>query len=211
MTFNKKNGNVKKNGFSETAFVESYGKTEAVNGGGMPGGYYGGDAVGATVAADGNLPNVGSTLGVTDLPGGGGGIIENFQHTMAADTFVSNLTGEVIQPVVGWLVCIKGPNKGREFRIHSDYNYVGSLSGDIVIAGDTKISRERHMTIAYDSEQRKFFLSPASGANMIRLNDNPLLESRPLNSYDRIRTGDSVFLFIAFCGEKFGWDDVING
>src|SRR5262249_26846325 len=30
-----------------------------------------------------------------------------------------------ISPVVGWLVCVEGPDKGRDFRIHSEKNFIG--------------------------------------------------------------------------------------
>lgn len=30
-----------------------------------------------------------------------------------------------IDPVVGWLVCISGAEKGRDYRIHSDNNFIG--------------------------------------------------------------------------------------
>ena len=30
-----------------------------------------------------------------------------------------------LDPVVGWLVCIAGPDKGRDYRIHSERNFLG--------------------------------------------------------------------------------------
>lgn len=134
--------------------------------------------------------------------------VDNFGKTEAANVIV-NTGGESVLPVVGWLVCIKGSNIGKEFRIHSDYNYLGSSSGDIVIPGDKKISREKHMIITYDPMDRKFYVATASGANIIRLNNKALVGGgAELNNYDVISTGDSSFMFIGFCGEKFGWDDV---
>ena len=41
-----------------------------------------------------------------------------------------------IDPVCGWLVCVEGPDKGRDFRIKTERNFIGrSTSMDIVISG----------------------------------------------------------------------------
>ena len=117
---------------------------------------------------------------------------------------------ERIQPVVGWLVCIKGANIGREYRIHSDNNYVGRATGDIIITGDDKISREHHMVVIYDPEERTFSVRPDSGGHIVRLNDKRISGEEPLNNYDIIRTGDTSLMFIAFCGQQFVWEDVNN-
>ncbi|WP_424766536.1 hypothetical protein [Paenibacillus sp. sgz302251] len=31
-----------------------------------------------------------------------------------------------IDPVVGWLVCVEGPHKGNDFRLHSERNLLAS-------------------------------------------------------------------------------------
>ncbi len=137
--------------------------------------------------------------------------IQSFSFTEPADV-IQKTDGETVQPVVGWLVCIKGPNIGKEYRIHSDYNYVGSSKGDIIIQGDPKISHERHMLVTYDPENRSFYVSPAAGANIVRLNDKGLIGGgEQLKNYDIIRTGDTSLLFIGLCGPEFGWEDVSNG
>src|SRR5690242_13732720 len=28
-------------------------------------------------------------------------------------------------PVVGWLVCVEGPDRGKDYRLHSEKNFVG--------------------------------------------------------------------------------------
>lgn len=41
-----------------------------------------------------------------------------------------------VRPVVGWLVCIEGPDRGRSYEIHKENNYLGrSVQMDIYIAG----------------------------------------------------------------------------
>lgn len=202
---NKKNSKGSSN--NTPASYEGYGKTEPVTNGEAGGMFFGNsgmDPISKTVpATDPILFN--SPEPVPDP-----GVIEPFGVTSPAN-FIQMDNGTVVQPVVGWLVCIKGVNLGKEYRLHSDYNYVGSVSGDIVIQGDPKISRERHMVIMYDPENRTFAVSPAAGANIVRLNDKGLVgTAAELKNYDVIRTGDSSFMFIGFCGEKFGWEQVTD-
>ena len=112
-------------------------------------------------------------------------------------------------PVVGWLICVKGPEKGREYRIHEGYNYAGSETGDLILRGDPKISPERHFAITYLPRKRRYFISPDAGISLLSLNGEELLanERKELQNYDRIEVGDSGFLFLALCGERFGWED----
>ena len=34
------------------------------------------------------------------------------------------------EPVVGWLVCIEGPMRGVDFRLHDGYNFIGREEGE---------------------------------------------------------------------------------
>ena len=33
---------------------------------------------------------------------------------------------EVLKPVTGWLVCLEGPSRGRDYRIIAEKNFMGS-------------------------------------------------------------------------------------
>ena len=209
--FNKKNSKVG-NTVGNT-FADGFGKTENFDS--SPSGLYGSVPGATEPLPGGGVPgldvNIGPTIPSTvnlDNDGPFRPKVESFGKTEAANVILNN-SGEKVLPVVGWLVCIKGANVGKEFRIHSDYNYVGSEKGDIVIPSDNKISRENHMIVTFDPQDRKFYVSTASGANIIRLNDKALIGGgAELKNYDVIRTGDSAFMFIGFCSEQFGWDDV---
>jgi hypothetical protein len=114
-----------------------------------------------------------------------------------------------IDPVVGWLVCTSGKDRGKDYRIHADNNYIGRNSGmDICISGDETISRENHAIISYDSREKLFYLAPGSGRAIIRHNNKPALMATELNAYDNIELGNTKLLFIPFCGEKFDWLDI---
>lgn len=112
-------------------------------------------------------------------------------------------------PVVGWLVCIDGPNRGKDYRIHPENNFLGrSENMDIYIEGDTCVSRDRQLTIAYVSETRSFYVGGAgNGKNIVKLNNLPLMDMRELHAYDVITVGSTKLMFVPFCGERFGWDE----
>ena len=115
--------------------------------------------------------------------------------------------GGGINPVVGWLVCIKGTNKGRDYRLHSDRNKIGRAPNmDICIEGDETISREDHCQIAFSPRSKTFNLIPGSGRNLIYLNDKDVFAATELAAYDKIDLGESSFMFIPFCGDRFQWD-----
>jgi len=113
-----------------------------------------------------------------------------------------------IHPVVGWLVCIEGPDQGRDFRIRSERNHIGRAAElDIAIAGDDRISRQSHAGISYNPKKHRFSLAPGSGNGLTYLNDNEVLMPETLNAYDMIELGVSKLLFIPFCGARFSWQD----
>lgn len=111
-----------------------------------------------------------------------------------------------IDPVVGWLVCIEGPDKGTDYRLHADNNYIGrDPSMDVCIAGDDTVTRERHALVTYDYETETFYIAPTGGKKNPRLNGKPVLTALELAPYDRIQLGETVLLFVPFCSEQFSW------
>lgn len=111
-----------------------------------------------------------------------------------------------VDPVVGWLVCVGGPDRGRDYRIRSQMNFIGRDSSmDICIPSDEKISREKHAVLTYDPRKRTFKLAPAEGRNLTYLNEEAVDTSVPLKAYDKIEIGVSTLMFVPFCGEAFQW------
>lgn len=111
-----------------------------------------------------------------------------------------------IDPVTGWLVNIRGPEKGQDYKIHSDNNYIGrSENMDICIRGDQTISRERHAIIAYDTREKLFYFAPGDGRSINRVNGKAVLNMVLLNPYDEIEIGCTKLVFVPFCGERFEW------
>ena len=71
--------------------------------------------------------------------------------------------------------------------------------------GDNSISRENHAAIAYDPEQRKFYLGHGGKANLVRLNNRPVLSTEELENGNLIRIGETTIRFVALCGSGFDW------
>lgn len=130
---------------------------------------------------------------------------ESYAPTMPVNYQKDSNTGAEL-PVTGWLVCIEGASKGHDYRIHEEYNYIGRSSKmDICIQGDPTVSRENHAIIAYDSQEQLFYFAPVSGGSIVRVNGRAVLGNVELKAYDKLTIGQSSFLFIPFCGEKFVW------
>lgn len=138
------------------------------------------------------------------------GIGQNNDHHNVTEPVRINVPGATTktQPLTGWLVCVDGPEKGKDYRIHEEYNYIGrSPAMDVCIANDGSISWERHAIIAYDRRSRKFFFAPFGGGSIVRVNDMPVMGNMELNAGDKIEIGRSTFVFVPFCGESFQWED----
>ena len=112
-----------------------------------------------------------------------------------------------MDPVVGWLVCIEGKDKGRDYRLHSERNFVGrSNSMDVAIQGDETISRENHAIVTFNPKNKKFKLAPGDSRGLVYLNDDDVDMPMPLNAYDVIEIGETKLKFVPFCGDEHQWD-----
>ena len=111
------------------------------------------------------------------------------------------------EPVAGWLVCIDGPEKGKDYRIFCRVNTIGrSKSMDICI-NDPTVSRDKNARISYDPRNNDFHLFPAESSNTIYLNDRAVYVPTQLSAYDQIEFGKSKMLFIPLCGDRFHWNN----
>lgn len=114
-----------------------------------------------------------------------------------------------IDPVVGWLVCIAGNDRGADFRIHPEKNTIGRSEGnDIRIAKDQTVSRENHATIVYDPKKKNFRILAGGGRGLVYVNDEVIDFSSPLKANDIIELGETKLMFVPLCGEHFDWDQV---
>lgn len=113
-----------------------------------------------------------------------------------------------LDPVVGWLVCIEGPEKGKDYRIWAKINSIGrSERMDICIRKDRTISKENHARLAYDPKHNVFRILPDENTNNIYVNDEPVYSPIKINAYDIIELGKSKVLFLPLCSSRFTWED----
>ena len=112
-------------------------------------------------------------------------------------------------PVVGWLVIVEGPGKGRAVQLGYGSNSLGRGATDRVKLdfGDDQISRNGHAVVAYDPRGRKFYVQHGGGTNLTYLGDKPVLTPAELPPQGRIRIGNTVLQFVPFCGTEFDWQD----
>ena len=115
--------------------------------------------------------------------------------------------GTMSDPPVGWVVVIKGPEKGRVGTLRSGVSFIGRGRENRVSLGpgDNQISELRHCAIVYDDENRKFHVQHVDGKNLTYIGDEPILSPRVLEPFTRVRLGRTVLSFVPFCGPEFSW------
>lgn len=107
---------------------------------------------------------------------------------------------------VGWLVCYSGTETGREFRLHSGSNVIsGKQKADVLLDKDELVAPYIHAIIEYDNATRLFTIKPVDAKRPTIYNGTQITEETPLSSYDWLCFGQTCFVFIALCGERFGW------
>ncbi len=112
------------------------------------------------------------------------------------------------EPVVGWLVCVKGPAFGQSFNVYCGRNSIGrSATNRIVIPNDNHISREKHAYVLYEPKKRDFWLQPGDSNSLVYFNGDVVMSPAKLDYYSEIDIGESRFLLIPLCCESFSWED----
>ena len=121
--------------------------------------------------------------------------------------YYNNLIG--VEPVVGWLVCIRGEYFGDYFRLKSGRNFIGRGSDmDIILNVDRKVSRSRHAVIIYEPHSRTFYVQTGDGRELFYLNGKVVLDTTVLKANDVLTVGGTDLMFIPCCTEKFSWEDI---
>jgi hypothetical protein len=109
-----------------------------------------------------------------------------------------------IDPPVGWLVCIDGPDRGMDYKIRSENNSIGrSETMRICIDGDATIARENHAFVSYDPESNTYNVLPGNARGLVYLNRGPVYAPTTLRPFDEIKLGNTTLLFVPLCG-NFG-------
>lgn len=113
-----------------------------------------------------------------------------------------------IDPAVGFVICVSGPHKGADFKLHSGRNFLGrAASMDVSLSDDETVSRENHALISYDARHNAFALSPGLGRGITYRNEAQVEAAVELQAYDVIEAGKSRLIFLPFCCDRFKWDE----
>lgn len=108
-------------------------------------------------------------------------------------------------PVVGWLVCSDGAEKGRDYRLHSGRNFVGrSDKMDIVIKDDPEITRDDHCSIVYEPKGGGFMIVAGTGT-ITFINGKRVDDPVTMEDGDKLEIGKCTFVFIPYCKEGRKW------
>lgn len=131
---------------------------------------------------------------------------DDFEKTVGMGTYMGKTTD--MQPVVGWLVCIKGESFGSSFTLKAGKNFIGrsSAANDVALKGDKSISREKHAIVIYDPKSRIFLAQPGTSSELFYVNDKVILQATEIRERDIITIGNTNLVFIPFCGAEFSWD-----
>lgn len=113
------------------------------------------------------------------------------------------------EPVVGWLVCVEGSEFGKSFNLKAGKNFIGRnpLVNDIVLTGDSSVSREKHAIVVYDPKSRNFLVQPGLSSELFYVNDEVVLQAAAIKTRDFISVGNTKLMFVPCCGPNFTWDD----
>lgn len=111
-----------------------------------------------------------------------------------------------LNPVVGWIVCVEGPEKGKDYCLNAGINNIGrGKEMDVRIEKDNAISSDTHASIAYDDVENEFTIIRGKSKNINRLNGKPIYSETQLSPYDLLEFGVSKFVFVPFCCDHFRW------
>jgi FHA domain-containing protein len=110
-------------------------------------------------------------------------------------------------PIVGWLVIVKGPGWGNAARLGYQWNSIGRDPDQRVCLnyGDSTISRKNHARLSYDPRSRKFMITGGEAINLIYVRGENLLAPTEIKTGDRIQIGETELMLISLCGENFDW------
>lgn len=109
--------------------------------------------------------------------------------------------------IVGWLVCVSGMERGRDYRLHQGFNRIGrDYKMDIPVMDDKSLGREPVCAVVYDDRTNKFFAVQQQGS-LAYLNGQVLQGAVEIKTGDIISAGKSLFEFVAFCREGRTWEN----
>lgn len=107
-------------------------------------------------------------------------------------------------PIKGWLVCVVGADRGREFPIKDKVNTIGSSpSSNIRIMGEASIVPDNHACVFYNQKMAECVLQIGKGGSII-LNDRRIDQPQILRKFDTITLGGTKLVYAPY-SEGLDW------
>ena len=112
-------------------------------------------------------------------------------------------------PVVGWLVCLDGPDRGKDYRLHGEKNFVGRATHmDVVIESDPSVSREKHAIVVFEPKKSSFWLLPGEATGLVYLNGEIVNAPTGIKAGDILELGQTRLVLVPFCGDHYNWAEL---
>jgi hypothetical protein len=130
------------------------------------------------------------------------------RHERGEDVEVPVAQDAAYDPVVGWLVIVEGPGKGRSLELGMGANAIGRNATQRIALdfGDHEIHREKHALLIFDPRSKRFFLQGSADArNLTYVGDDLVLVPVELKGGETIIVGRTHLRFIPLCGPDFSW------
>ena len=113
---------------------------------------------------------------------------------------------EETAPIVGWLVCVEGPEKGKDFRVYQKLNMIGkSERAGIRLRDEAGLPFPIWARLTYSADDNRCRISAISAGHVLH-NGKEIEEAVALSSGDRLVLGGCEYIFVALCGDSFRWD-----
>ena len=114
------------------------------------------------------------------------------------------------EPVVGWLVCVKGAYFGQSFSLKAGNNSVGrAMNMDIHLAQEESVSRNKHCIVTFEPNNQVFYIQQGESTGLTYLNNEMIMTPTKMNAKDKMKIGQAEFLLIPLCIDGFKWEDFI--
>ena len=119
-------------------------------------------------------------------------------HDGAAVTIAINAkdlthNGHVTKPIAGWVVCLKGDQKGQDFCLYDGQNTLGTAANCDIVIYDPYLSAQ-HCSILIDSKEARYVLQDLDSRNGVCVNQRRITRTILIDN-DIIHLGGTELRF----------------
>lgn len=110
--------------------------------------------------------------------------------------------------VVGWLVCVSGPARGRSYELHAGRNFIGRAAiMDVALPEDTAVARERQASVIFDPRTARFSVTANETRELTYVNGELVYDHCDLTANDVLLVGSTHLMLVPLCGTGFAWTE----